>query len=643
MSTGKTGPQSKKERELLQEIANLKSQLTTAQETLKAIRKGEVDALAVPGEDGEQIFTLDGEQEPYRIFVETMNAGAALVAGDGTIVYSNRRFAELVRTPLEKVIGSPFYQFISQADCPILKELQEGEGSAGSRHECELGTPDGAVVPVHLSARPMTAGGVRSLCIVATDMTERKLAEERVLQSEQQLRLIFDQLPAVVWTTDNGLRIRSASGAALVPANLRAEELRGMTVQEFYGDPNGQSAPVTAHLAALKGEHRSYEYNMAGSIFSVNVHPLRSIEGEICGVIGVALDVTENKRALSSIAKLAAIVESSQDAIYGATLGGYITSWNRGAEQLYGYSAEEVIGQHVSIIVPEGRENEPVEVLEKVKRDERLRPFETLRRCKNGSLVDVSIAVSAVKDAAGRVTGVSAIAHDLSDRKRVEKELRKLSARLLKMQDEERRKMARDLHDSVIQSLAAAVINLSVMKDFDQLPPEAGKLLGETLKITEEAVREIRTFSYLLHPPLLDVVGLQSALRWYVEGYSKRSRVSVDLDLPDNGHDRIPREVELTLFRIVQEALTNIHRHSGGRQATISMRQTAGDLTLTVADDGHGMDPHTLAKVRREGAALGVGIAGMKERIRQLGGNLNISSGNTGTAVTVNLPIARQA
>ncbi|HUX09198.1 MAG TPA: sensor histidine kinase, partial [Terriglobia bacterium] len=232
---------------------------------------------------------------------------------------------------------------------------------------------------------------------------------------------------------------------------------------------------------------------------------------------------------------------------------------------------------------------------------------------------------------------------DLSDRKRVEKELRKLSARLLKMQDEERRNMARELHDSVIQSLAAAVINLSVMKDFDQLPPEAGKLLGETLKITEEAVREIRTFSYLLHPPLLDVVGLQSALRWYVEGYSKRSRVSVDLDLPDNGHDRIPREVELTLFRIVQEALTNIHRHSGGRQATISMRQTGGDLTLTVADDGHGMDPYTLAKVRREGAALGVGIAGMKERIRQLGGNLNISSGNTGTAVTVNLPIARQA
>jgi len=181
------------------------------------------------------------------------------------------------------------------------------------------------------------------------------------------------------------------------------------------------------------------------------------------------------------------------------------------------------------------------------------------------------------------------------------------------------------------------------MKDSAQFPPEACKGLEETLQITEEAVREIRTFSYLLHPPLLDVVGLRSALRWYVEGYSKRSGVHVELDLPDHGQGRIANEVELTLFRIVQEALTNIHRHSGGRQAAISMRQTSADLTLTVADDGHGMDTATLEKLRGEGAALGVGIAGMKERIRQLGGRLDISSGSSGTAVTVNLPMARPA
>jgi two-component system, NarL family, sensor kinase len=190
----------------------------------------------------------------------------------------------------------------------------------------------------------------------------------------------------------------------------------------------------------------------------------------------------------------------------------------------------------------------------------------------------------------------------------------------------------------VIQGLAAVVINLSLLKDSLDLDPEAARTLDETLKITEESVREIRTFSYLLHPPLLDVNGLQSALRWYVEGYSKRSGVQVDLDLPD-GRERLGNEVELTLFRIVQESLTNIHRHSGGRRATICMRRTAKDVTLVVSDDGHGMDAQTLEKVRREGAVLGVGIAGMKQRLQQLRGRLEITSGGSGTAVTASVPV----
>jgi PAS domain S-box-containing protein len=638
LSAGKSEPEPESNKELLHEIAQLKSHLQTVRQTLSSVQKEEVDALVVPGRDGAQSFTLRGEQDPYRVFVETMSEGAAMVAPDGTIVFSNRRFADMVKAPLEKVIGSAFQQFVSQADGSVLRELQENGGAAGYRGECALRAVDGALVPVFLSSHPMEAGGVRNLCIVATDITERKRAEDRVFGSERQLRLIFDQIPAVIWTTDTELRILSASGAALAPANLRAEDLVGKTTREFFGDSNEQSPSLAAHLAALKGDHGSYDYNLAGNIFSVNVQPLRDAEGEISGVIGIALDVTENKRAIASVAKLAAIVESSQDAIYGATASGYITSWNRGAEQMYGYSAGEVAGQHISIIAPDGRKQETGEVLEKLKRGEIIRPFETVRRCKDGSLIDVSITVSAVKDATGHIIGVSAIAHDLGDRKQVEKELRKLSARLLKMQDEERRNMARELHDSVIQGLAAAVINLSLLLDSVQLLPEARKTLEEALKITEEAVREIRTFSYLLHPPLLDVTGLQSALRWYVEGYSKRSGVHVELDLPE-GRERLAKEVELTLFRIVQEALTNIQRHSGGRQAAICMRRTSEELILTVSDDGHGMDSETLKKVRREGAVLGVGIAGMKQRLRQLGGRLGISSGSNGTTVTVTLPI----
>ncbi len=638
VNAGKTTDPSGKPKELVQEIARLKSQVKTLQQTLEAIRNGGEDALMVSGKEKDQIFTLPGGAQPYRVFVETMNEGAVMVAADGTIVYSNRRFADMVGMPLDRVIGSSVQQFVSQEDCPFLEQFQEQKGATGYRSECELICANGTAVPVQLSVRPMKTDGMQRLCIIATDMTDRMLAEEKLLASEKQLRLIFDQIPAAVWTTDKDLHILSASGAVPGSVFLRSEELIGKTLQEFFDNPEELSAPLIAHLAALKGEHRSYEYNLAGTIFSVNVQPLRNVFDEIAGVIGVAQDVTENKRAMASVAKLAAIVESSQDAIYGSTLSGYITSWNRGAEQMFGYPAGEVAGQHLSIITPDDRRNEPVEVLERLKRGEVVRPFETVRRRKDGSLVDVSVTASAVKDPMGRITSVSAIAHDIADRKQVERELKELSARLLNVQDEERRNMARELHDSVIQGLAAAIINLSLMKDSLQLDREAARTLDETLKITEESVREIRTFSYLLHPPLLDVNGLQSALRWYVEGYSKRSGVQVDLDLPD-GRERLGNEIELTLFRIVQESLTNIHRHSGGRRATIRMRRTAKDVTLVVSDDGHGMDSQTLEKVRREGAVLGVGIAGMKQRLQQLGGRLEIESGGGGTAVTASVPV----
>jgi PAS domain S-box-containing protein len=296
LNADKIQPETRSKEELLQEIVQLKSRLEATQETLNAVEKGEVNALMIPGGRGEQIFTLHGDQEPYRIFVDTMNEGAAMVAADGTIVYGNTRFAEMLGTPLEKVIGSPFQRFVFQTDRPILEELQEREGMAGYRREHALKASNGVLVPVYLSARVMKAGESENLCIIVTDITERKFAEERLLRSEQQLRLIFDQLPAAIWTTDSQLRILSASGAALVPSNLRTEDLTGKTVQEFFGNQNEQSSPLAAHLAALKGKFRSFDYNLTGNIFSIGIQPLRNADGEITGVIGVGLDVTESKR-----------------------------------------------------------------------------------------------------------------------------------------------------------------------------------------------------------------------------------------------------------------------------------------------------------------------------------------------------------
>lgn len=587
--------------------------------------------------------SLKASEARFRRIAESNMIGVTVGNSTGQFTYVNDAYLRMVGyTRDDFAAGRLRWDVITppdQSHIPLMIAKQLDESGMVAPIETDHLHKDGRRVPVLIGLAQVAEEKDEAIGFVL-DVTERKQAEAKLLESERQLRLIFDQIPAAVWTVDKELRIRSASGSALAPAHLDAKDLIGKTSQEFFGTDDIQVPPLAAHLAALKGETRSYQYSMGNSIFSVNVQPLRLLGGEISGVIGVALDVTETKRIAASNARLAAIIESTQDAVIGAASDGRINSWNRGAEQMFGYSAREILGQHLSILVPGDRVQEVRRILEELYHGKTVRPFETLRLRKDGTLVDVSITLSIVKDTTGRVIGTSAIAHDLKDRKEIERELKKLSARLLKVQDEAQRNLARELHDSVIQGLAATVIKLSIVKDSANFRPGTRATLEEALKMTEQAVREIRTFSYLLHPPLLDERGLPSALRWYVEGYNNRSEVQVELDLPER-QDRLDKEVELALFRIVQEALTNITRHSGGHYATISMRQTPRDLILVVSDDGHGMDPQTLEKVKREGAALGVGIAGMKERTRQFGGRLDISSSNRGTAVTVTLPIGK--
>jgi signal transduction histidine kinase len=216
--------------------------------------------------------------------------------------------------------------------------------------------------------------------------------------------------------------------------------------------------------------------------------------------------------------------------------------------------------------------------------------------------------------------------------------LRDLTARLLHFQDEERRRIARELHDSVGQTLAALSMNLSsVGADIQRLTKTAAAV-ADSESLVKEMSKDIRTISYLLHPPLLDEAGLASALRWYVEGLTARSEIRVDLEVPDD-FDRLHRDLETAIFRVVQECLTNVHRHSGSPVAKIRLRRSANDVQLEVQDEGKGIPAEKLSEMASSGMP-GVGIRGMRERIHQLGGSLEIRSGGKGTAVVVKLPLA---
>jgi signal transduction histidine kinase len=216
--------------------------------------------------------------------------------------------------------------------------------------------------------------------------------------------------------------------------------------------------------------------------------------------------------------------------------------------------------------------------------------------------------------------------------------LRELSSRLQQMRDEEQRQIARELHDSAGQLLAALGMNIAVIQSQSHKLDEAGvRAASENGALVEQISREIRTISHLLHPPLLDLAGLASALRWYVDGFSERSKIKVDLDIPDEFR-RLSDDMEIAIFRMIQECLTNIHRHSGGTSAAIRVHEQDQCVLVEVQDKGKGIPLEKQLELSSSGRT-GVGFRGIRERLRQLGGNLEIRSDGGGTLVMATLPL----
>jgi len=229
--------------------------------------------------------------------------------------------------------------------------------------------------------------------------------------------------------------------------------------------------------------------------------------------------------------------------------------------------------------------------------------------------------------------------HDITEHREAEDSLHLLSQRLMQLQDEERRRIARELHDSTGQCLAAVRMNLdSIAAAAPELPAKAQKSLTEAGEICRSCAADIRTISYLLHPPLLDEAGLLPALEWFVTGFSERSGVRVSKEISEPGKP-LTRELNTALFRIIQEALANIHKHSESKQAIIRIYGDDNKIILEIRDTGKGIDPLRLQNRRNGVRGLGVGITGMRERVRQLGGTLEIEPANPGTLVRATFPI----
>jgi PAS domain S-box-containing protein len=633
---------------------------------------------------------------------------------------------------------------------------------------------------------PAILDQIPSAHIDIQEILQRSAAFEQALhESEQRLRNLVDYQSAVMNNMAEGLYAVDANGL-VTSINPAGEAILGWTKDELLGKkmhdvthhkhPDGSPFParecpvlqVMQKGIALR-EHEDVFISKAGSLVPVvfSASPLRA-DGRIAGVIVSFRDDTMQRHARQTTALLAAIVASSDDAIVSKNLDGMIESWNKGAEHIFGYTADEAIGKHITLIVPPDHRKEEDEILARLRRGERIDHFQTVRRRKDGTLLDVAVTISPLRDSSGRVIGASKVARDITAQKRAEQALRESeqryrvvtdaspvmvwmsgtdklcyyfnkswldfvgrtleqesgngwaenvhpddfdrclkvyvnnfdargpfemeyrlrhhsgqyrwildcgipryaadgtfegyvggcldihdrkeaaekvriadeTVRLMKIQDEERRRIARELHDSAGQTLTVLGLSLAqLVQKAEGIAPELAKGGKEIEELVQQLHREIRTTSYLLHPPLLDECGLASALNWYVEGLSRRSGIAIKLDIAKNV-GRLPNDMELAVFRLVQECLTNIHRHSGSKTADIRVFVKGGDLCVEVTDEGKGIPPERLAEIRTGGS--GVGIRGMQERLRQLGGELIIESSGSGASVIACVPVSNE-
>ncbi len=461
---------------------------------------------------------------------------------------------------------------------------------------------------------------------------QQQRAAAALRDSEERLRAILETAVEGIITIDERGIIESFNPAAEKIFGCRAREVIGKNVSLLMPSPHREQhdAYIGNYLRTGRAKiigigRETVGRRKDGAIFpmDLSVSEVRLADRRL--FTGFVRDITGRKQAEKALLHYAALVESSDDAIVGKTLEGYITSWNKGAETIYGYTRKEMIGKHISILIPADRKDEEPEILEKINRGESVDHYETIRQRKDGRLIDISVTISPIRDADGKIIGASKVARDITERKRLEREI-------LEISDREQRRIGHDLHDGLCQHLAGIELMSQVLEQ--KLTPrskDAAKRAGDIAKNVREAIGQTRSLARGLSPVTLESEGLTSALHELAVNTEKLFNVECRFDADSDVS--VPNHAVAThLFRLAQEAVSNAIKHGKAKRISIHLKADPGRLYLAVNDSGRGM-PAEIPNPK------GMGLRIMQSRVGMIGGTLTIErNAGGGTSVICSAP-----
>jgi len=601
---------------------------------------------------------LKESQCHYRLIAEHSLDLIKVLDLEGNILYASPSHLQVLGYNQEELTGTNLFTRLDPESLLRARSvfLEVIFGPKNQTVELSLRKKTGDWIAVEALLAPIleSSGAVNRVLLSGRDISLRRNTEVALKQANQFREKVMECATNAIGALDLEGRFTLVNRRVTEITGYEAEELIGQSydfllcprdrvrVQEAVTNTLAEGTPIfqfETELLRKDGAIRMISFSLA---------PLL-VEGTISGAVGTAEDITERKladRALRETEDLYRDLVENSGVLFGThDAEGRVLSTIGAVAKLGGFDRpEDLVGRKISdFLAPETRDKFSA-YLETVLQQGRAHGY--MKVVTRGGEIRMLEYNNSVRTEGLEKPIVRCIGLDVTERMRAEKALkaseeryRQLSGRLLQLRDEESRRIARNLHDTIGPGLAALVANLAVLsKSQPGLGRKAREGISESLALAKQCARDLRTVSYLLHPPLLDEVGLASALRWYADGFARRSGVKVELDIA-RGLDRLPQEMETTLFRIVQESLTNIHLHSCSPSASIHLRRPASEVELEVKDKGRGMRAEVLKAVGGSASLLGVGIAGMRERVTQLGGQLEIASGKEGTTVKAVLPL----